>query len=258
MNTYLPWPVWFSATLAIVVSLAVPLHTSGTEAPGPATTATEKMLAAALLQQFARDWPDDRTTYRTEGDVSWTAYALTLRRLVAQGDTAIPALLAACNDPHVQVRALSARVLGFLAGNSAEIKSAGAKSREVQSDRARSVVARLIAMLDDSSPLVALMAADALGQIQDPRGLEALGEARQRIDHGDVLLHINKGLKRQVPLEADVCEQILRIRPDQLDAATVGQPAPDFTLRDPTGKAWRLADFRGRKSVVLVFIYGDG
>lgn len=33
-------------------------------------------------------------------------------------------------------------------------------------------------------------------------------------------------------------------------AATVGQPAPDFTLKDVNGKAVRLSDFRGRPVVL--------
>jgi cytochrome oxidase Cu insertion factor (SCO1/SenC/PrrC family) len=33
----------------------------------------------------------------------------------------------------------------------------------------------------------------------------------------------------------------------------VGQPAPDFTLRDTTGKEVKLSEFRGKKSVVLAF-----
>ena len=33
----------------------------------------------------------------------------------------------------------------------------------------------------------------------------------------------------------------------------VGQPAPDFALNDQNGRAVRLRDFRGKKSVVLAF-----
>jgi cytochrome oxidase Cu insertion factor (SCO1/SenC/PrrC family) len=33
----------------------------------------------------------------------------------------------------------------------------------------------------------------------------------------------------------------------------VGQPAPDFSLRDTAGKEVKLSDFRGQKNVVLAF-----
>ena len=33
----------------------------------------------------------------------------------------------------------------------------------------------------------------------------------------------------------------------------VGQPAPDFTLPDTTGKKVTLSDFKGKKNVVLAF-----
>lgn len=34
----------------------------------------------------------------------------------------------------------------------------------------------------------------------------------------------------------------------------LGQVAPDFELKDSQGKAYRLSDFRGKKTVVLEFI----
>lgn len=34
---------------------------------------------------------------------------------------------------------------------------------------------------------------------------------------------------------------------------SVGQPAPDFTLKDQNGRDVRLSDFRGKKTVVLAF-----
>ena len=44
--------------------------------------------------------------------------------------------------------------------------------------------------------------------------------------------------------------------PGTRPALVVGQPAPDFTLPDATGRPVRLADYRGQKPVVLVFYRG--
>jgi cytochrome oxidase Cu insertion factor (SCO1/SenC/PrrC family) len=41
-----------------------------------------------------------------------------------------------------------------------------------------------------------------------------------------------------------------------VDRIKVGQPAPDFTLEDSNGKNVSLADYRGKKNVVLVFYRG--
>jgi cytochrome oxidase Cu insertion factor (SCO1/SenC/PrrC family) len=42
-----------------------------------------------------------------------------------------------------------------------------------------------------------------------------------------------------------------------LDRIKVGQPAPDFALENIDGKQVSLSDFRGKKSVVLVFYRGQ-
>jgi peroxiredoxin Q/BCP len=41
------------------------------------------------------------------------------------------------------------------------------------------------------------------------------------------------------------------------NSVTVGDKAPDFTLRDQTGRQVSLADFRGKKAVVLYFYPKD-
>jgi hypothetical protein len=44
----------------------------------------------------------------------------------------------------------------------------------------------------------------------------------------------------------------------ELDSARLGQVAPDFSLTDLSGKAYRLSRFRGENAVVLRFFLYDG
>ena len=46
------------------------------------------------------------------------------------------------------------------------------------------------------------------------------------------------------------------LSPTDPQRVKVGQPAPDFTLEDMEGKSITLSDFRGKKTVVLVFYRG--
>jgi cytochrome oxidase Cu insertion factor (SCO1/SenC/PrrC family) len=46
------------------------------------------------------------------------------------------------------------------------------------------------------------------------------------------------------------------LAPTDLNRVKVGQAAPDFTLEAADGKTVTLSDFRGKKSVVLVFYRG--
>ena len=46
------------------------------------------------------------------------------------------------------------------------------------------------------------------------------------------------------------------LSPTDLERVKVGQPAPDFTLENIDGKKVTLSDFRGKKTVALVFYRG--
>jgi cytochrome oxidase Cu insertion factor (SCO1/SenC/PrrC family) len=46
------------------------------------------------------------------------------------------------------------------------------------------------------------------------------------------------------------------LAPTDLNRIKVGQPAPDFSLEDVSGKTVTLSEFRGKKTVVLVFYRG--
>jgi cytochrome oxidase Cu insertion factor (SCO1/SenC/PrrC family) len=46
------------------------------------------------------------------------------------------------------------------------------------------------------------------------------------------------------------------LAPTDLNRIKVGQPAPDFSLEDASGKTITLSEFRDKKNVVLVFYRG--
>jgi len=46
------------------------------------------------------------------------------------------------------------------------------------------------------------------------------------------------------------------LSPTDLNRIKVGQPAPDFSLEDASGKPIALSEFRDKKTVVLVFYRG--
>jgi len=47
------------------------------------------------------------------------------------------------------------------------------------------------------------------------------------------------------------------LSPTDLERVKVGSPAPDFTLEGVDGKPIALSDYRGKKSLVLVFYRGQ-
>ena len=51
-------------------------------------------------------------------------------------------------------------------------------------------------------------------------------------------------------------KDVANLAPTDLERVKTGQPAPDFALEDANGKSVSLSDFRGKKSVVLVFYRG--
>lgn len=56
-----------------------------------------------------------------------------------------------------------------------------------------------------------------------------------------------------VPRAGDLWAQAEKKAPPPDPKVKVGDMAPDFTLRDQTGKQVKLSDFRGKKSVALAF-----
>jgi len=59
------------------------------------------------------------------------------------------------------------------------------------------------------------------------------------------------------PNQAEMRKTLASYDLSTMDSARIGELAPDFTLTDFTGRAHRLSEFRGKKTVVLRFILFD-
>lgn len=126
--------------------------------------------------------------------------------------------------------------------------------------RDKESVAPLTALLkSDPSPLVRSQAAMSLGQLEATEAASLLNESFESDSSRDVRhqceLALDQIAKRAGASE-DQLEAFRSLDATQFELAKVGEPAPDFTLKDTTGKTWTLGDRRG-KWVVLVWIFAD-
>ncbi len=174
-------------------------------------------------------------------DQDWRVRTLAVRDLVRLGTPATPALVAALEDKNAHARHVAAMALGIL--------------------RATNAVTALEKVLrEDSDSVVRSQAAIALGQI-GVRDSLAFVQAAQTEDK-------SKDVQHQAELAAYAIEHGKTATPELAQAyaaldeskfgrVRVGQPVSDFQLTDTEGKAWRLSDFRGKKPVVLIWVFAD-
>ncbi len=174
-------------------------------------------------------------------DQDWHLRTLAVRDLVRLGASATPALIAALGDKNEHVRHVAAMVLGITRATNA-------------------VTALETTLREDSDSVVRSQAAIALGQIGERDSLAAVQAAQKNDKSRDV--------QHQAQLASYAIEHSIRATPElaaafaaldetRFNRIRVGQPAPDFQLPDTEGKTWRLADFSGKKPVVLIWIFAD-
>ena len=204
---------------------------------------------AEALGEFTKGWSENDwlppgngrfTRYlRPQDDSGWRTRMRSFRSLVASGRDSVEALLKILHEGQPQERILAAQTLGFVGVQG---------SREALLEAARS----------DVEPAVRLHAVDSLGMLggvdlsQELMALDAAEKDR------DVKRHIAYAVERKDKgLEPQIVQDLIKWDPVLTDSAKLGQAAPDFELPALTGEKIRLRDFRGKKTVVLVFIYGD-
>lgn len=234
-----------STAMAIAVLLAAVLKSP---AAGQDIGAAAVPSPAEVLSRFAEGWDETLWQQKVRGqdgymrpvdDLGWQLRMRTLQKLVHHGEASIPVLVEALNAESVPERILAAQALGYL-GPGVPVEPL------------------LKAATSDSSAAVRLYAVDSLGMRGIDDGRIDWKALREKESNRDVRKHIDYALERKgQPLDPAIIKRLIEWNAETMNSATLGKPAPDFALTAATGKTIRLSDFRGKKSVVLVFIYGD-
>ena len=173
------------------------------------------------------------------GDKAWRVRMLAIRDLVLAGESHGGEIIAALDDDNRHVRHVAVAAIGVL-----QLKGAGEKLVEL--------------LAEDNDPIVRGQAAQSIGQIGYIKGLEALEDVKvgrnviHRAGLAALRLKTEGGIKNRALLEA-----WKGLDEKSFERMAVGQAAPDFMLKDTDGKSWRLSDLKGKKTVVLIWIFAD-
>jgi HEAT repeat protein len=208
---------------AFVLLFAVPLSADD---KGRAAAAAEKASRAALAR-FEK------------GNGDWKVRMEALVGLAKVGPPAAPVLVEALKDGRPATREFAAQALVLFA----DVNTRPALERALADPKA-------------GVRVYAIQALSMLGPL--PRTQE--NERILRSDPSDdgVRPMMAAALERaDRPNQAELRKALADYDLSNMDSARIGELAPDFTLTDFTGKAYRLSQFRGKKAVVLRFILYD-
>lgn len=193
----------------------------------------------------ARSFTIDRTLQRhgiaDMEDPGWRIRSLAIRDLVRAGTPGIPDMIEGLRDDDVQTRLIAATALGVL--------RAGAAERPLR---------RLAG--DDADALARSAAVVALGRIGESDSLERLRSLAEDDPSADVRhqakLAVDR-IEKGKGAERELAEAYRTLDPATFGRVRAGDPAPDFTLTDTDGHAWRLRDHTGDRWLMLIWIFAD-
>ncbi len=174
-------------------------------------------------------------------DEDWRVRTLAVRDLVRLGPSATSALVRALDDKNEHVRHVAAMVLGITRATNA-VPALEKTLREDRDSVVRSQAAIALGQIGQRSSLAAVQAAQKEDKSRDVQHQAEL--AAYAIEHG----------KTATP---ELAQAYAALDETRFGRVKVGRPAPDFQLPDTEGRIWRLSDFRGKKPVVLIWIFAD-
>lgn len=202
-----------------------------------------------IIEKFSKAWNEatwePKATARRSGymrppdDGGWKTRMAALQNIAKRGDTATEDLQKALGQGGDAERALAAQAAGF------------ADCQKLRGDLARIAES-------DSDPVVRLYAIDSLGRLGKPAQAELYRRLLESEKNRDVQMHLKYALAREDKgLDNSIRKSLLEWDASRVDSAKLGMTAPDFELPSLSGERVKLSSFRGKKSVVLVFVYGD-
>lgn len=193
---------------------------------------------ADIIRTFEKAWGVPKGYMRPLDDAGWKARMTAFQKLAGAGEKSIPALIEALTTGEPETRVFAAQALGLMADPKAK--------------------PALEAALKDKTPAVRLYALDALSMFGKLASTDELKAIKENDANRDVKAHVGFALDRDDKPDPVALRKLL-VGYDlaKMDTAVVGKAAPEFELTDATGKTYKLADFKGKKAVVLVFVYGD-
>lgn len=174
-------------------------------------------------------------------DEAWKVRTLAIRDLVRLGPGAASELIGGLHDENSHVRHVTVSAISILG-----IQSAADDLMKL--------------LTDDPDPVIRGQAAQALGQIGSTKAVKTLEEVSEK----DESMHV----KHRAALAIGRIKEGAVSGPDEIAAwvsldenkfrlAKVGQVAPDFKIKDTSGKSWRISDFKNKKTVALIWIFAD-
>jgi hypothetical protein len=201
-------------------------------------TKPEKADSAAAARQSARD----ALTKLEKPGLTWQNELECRVALARAGPEAVPVLLDALEAP--SRRGIAIEALSFLFVDDGTVRQALEKFRPAWLKDALDK--------DRNTRLYAIHLLGRLGRIESkPKYLE--------IADKDPSEHVRFEMKYALtrddkPDPGPIRRALSSYDLTRMDSAHLGKAAPDFEIADTTGKTWRLSKFRGKKSVVLVFL----